>query len=154
MRLVGVTLLLVAAGVANSATDRGGRVKYIGGTVGQLAECPKGRIYAANDNYLVFECRKLIYYTVQWDRINLLEYGQKVGRRYLLAVIVSPLLLLSKARKHYLTVGFADENGHQQVTVFRVDKNDIRSLLASLEARTNLNVEYQDDEARQAGKGN
>jgi hypothetical protein len=37
--------------------------------------------------------------------------------------------------------------------VFRVDKGDIRSVLASLEARTGRRVEYQDQEARKAGKG-
>jgi hypothetical protein len=37
------------------------------------------------------------------------------------------------------------------VLVFRVEKGDIRSLLASLQARTGRRVEYQDDEARKAG---
>jgi hypothetical protein len=37
--------------------------------------------------------------------------------------------------------------------VFRVDKSDIRATLVSLEARTGLRVEYQDPEARKAGKG-
>jgi hypothetical protein len=34
-----------------------------------------------------------------------------------------------------------------------VDKGDIRSVLVSLEARTGRKVQYQDDEARKAGKG-
>jgi hypothetical protein len=34
-----------------------------------------------------------------------------------------------------------------------VNKNDIRQLLVSLEARSGRRVEYQDDEARKAGKG-
>ena len=37
--------------------------------------------------------------------------------------------------------------------VFRVGKNNIRVMLVSLEARTGLKVEYQDEEARKAGKG-
>jgi hypothetical protein len=37
--------------------------------------------------------------------------------------------------------------------VFRVEKGDIRSVLVGLEARTGRRVEYQDDEARKAGKG-
>jgi hypothetical protein len=37
--------------------------------------------------------------------------------------------------------------------VFRVDKNDIRLTLVALEARTGQQVQYQDEEARIAGKG-
>jgi len=90
---------------------------------------------------------------VPYDRINMIEYGQKVSREYLGAVLVSPLLLLAKHRKHFLTVGFTDDNGHQQAMVFRVDKRDIRHVLVSLEARTGRKVVYQDEEARKAGKG-
>lgn len=85
--------------------------------------------------------------------INLLEYGQTVGRRLDLAIIISPAFLLVKKRKHFLTVGYTDDEGKQQALVFRVDKNDIRATLASLEARTGQRVQYQDEEARKAGRG-
>ncbi len=90
---------------------------------------------------------------VPYERINLLEYGQKVDRRYLEAVLISPLLMLSKKRQHFLTIGFQDDDGQQQAMVFRVDKNDIRLALVALEARTGQQVRYQDEEARIAGKG-
>ena len=88
-----------------------------------------------------------------YEHINLLEYGQKVDRRLLMAVVISPMFLLAKSRKHFLTVGYTDEDGRQQAMVFRVDKNGIRAMLVGLEARTVLKVEYQDPEARKAGKG-
>ena len=37
--------------------------------------------------------------------------------------------------------------------VLQVGKEEIRPLLVSLEARTGRRVEYQDEEARKAGKG-
>jgi hypothetical protein len=37
--------------------------------------------------------------------------------------------------------------------VFRVDKNAIRATLVSLEARTGVKIQYQDEEARKAGRG-
>ena len=37
--------------------------------------------------------------------------------------------------------------------VLQVGGDDIRPLLVSLEARTGRKVEYQDEEARKAGKG-
>jgi hypothetical protein len=76
-----------------------------------------------------------------------------VSRRYAEAILLSPVFLLSKSRKHFVTVGYADADGKQQALVFRVEKGDIRSVLAALEARTGRRVEYQDQEARKAGKG-
>jgi hypothetical protein len=90
---------------------------------------------------------------VSYKRVNTIEYGQNVSRRYAAAILISPVLLLSKSRKHYVTLGYTDSDGKQQALVFRVSKGDIRSLLASLEARTGRRVEYQDDEARKGGKG-
>jgi hypothetical protein len=37
--------------------------------------------------------------------------------------------------------------------VFKVGKDDIRTVLVSLEARTGRRVEFQDDDARKGGKG-
>jgi hypothetical protein len=63
------------------------------------------------------------------------------------------MLLLSKSRKHFVTLGYTDDEGHQQAMVLRVDKAHIRALLVSLETRTGRKVQYQDSEARKAGKG-
>ena len=151
MRAIAAVVSLCLAGVA-CAQESGGRVQYVGGTVAGLADGPKGRLLTTDNDFLMFQAGKRRY-AVRWNRITLLEYGQRVNRRYAMGVIISPLLVLSKSRKHFLTVGFADEDGAQQAMVFRVDKDDIRSLLVSLEVRTNLRVEYQDEDARKAGKG-
>ena len=50
-------------------------------------------------------------------------------------------------------MGFQDDDGHQQALIFRVSKSDIRATLVALEARTGQRVEFQDEEARKAGKG-
>lgn len=105
-----------------------------------------------DDQFFAFYSKKA-QVRVPYDRINLIEYGQQVNRRIAMAIVISPLMLLSKSRKHFLTVGYADEAGKQQALVFRIEKGDIRATLVSLEARTGLKVQYQDEEARKAGKG-
>ena len=152
MRTVTCTWALVWLLAAAWAGPRGGKVEYVGGTVAKLAAGPKGRLITVNDRYLIYESKK-VHYLVPWESINLLEYGQKVGRRVAMAVLISPLLALSKSRKHFLTIGFLDADGRQQALVFRVDKSDVRALLVALEAKADLRVEYQDEEARRAGKG-
>ena len=127
----------------------GGRAEYVGGTISQIPAGCGGQIQAIDSQFFVFYSHKA-QWRIPYDHINLLEYGQRVGRRYMAAVIISPLFLLSKKRQHYLTLGYSDESGQQQAMVFRVDKEDIRTILVSLEARTGRRVEFQDDDARKA----
>ena len=54
---------------------------------------------------------------------------------------------------NFLTVGYTDQEGRPQALVFEVSKGAVRSVLVSLEAKTGLRVEFQDEEARKAGKG-
>ena len=89
---------------------------------------------------------------IPYAKVNTLEYGQNVSRRFVAAVLISPVLLLSKSRKHFVTIGYTDNEDKQQALVFRVNKGDIRSLLAELEARTGRRVEYQDNDARKSGQ--
>ena len=101
---------------------------------------------------LQFHCGKTEI-EIPYQKVNTLEYGQSVSRRYAAAVLISPMFLLSKSRKHFVTIGYVDAEGEQQALVFQVDKKDIRSVLTGLEARTGRRIEYQDSEARKAGKG-
>src|SRR5438105_14712292 len=150
LRKVGVSLLFVCWSLL--AGGNGSRAEYAGGTISQIPGGCSGSIQAMDEQFFVFYSKKARW-RVPYDRINLIEYGQKVDRRYMAAVLVSPLFLLSKKRQHFLTVGYEDEDGKQQAMIFRVNKNDIRSMLVVLEARTGRRVEFQDDEARNAGKG-
>ena len=144
--LIFVTFLMFILLLAQS------RAEYVGGTASTLASGNTGSIDASDQRYLAFYTKRG-QVRVSYDRVNLLEYGQKVDRRLLAAAVISPMFLLSKSRKHFLTIGYTDEDGRQQALVFRVDKGSIRSALVSLEARTGLKIQYQDEEARKAGKG-
>lgn len=154
MRTVSIRCLAawLAATPLLGAGQEGGRAHYVGGTVSGLRHNTSGIIVTTDERLFVFASSKARV-QIPYDRINLLEYGQQASRRYALGVAVSPLLLMSKKRRHFLTVGYRDEAGQQQAMVFEVDKNHIRGVLAALEARTGRRVEYQDEEARKAGRG-
>ncbi len=143
-------IVLLAAALAVCVNAQG-RVEYVGGTA-SIESGASGSIEVTDEHYFAFYTKKT-QVRVPYTRIDLLEYGQKVDRRLLMAVVISPMFLLSKKRKHFLSVGFVDDQGNHQALVFRVDKNDIRATLVSLEARTGLRVQYQDEEARKAGHG-
>jgi hypothetical protein len=127
------------------------RAQYAGGTSSQLTTGVDGRIELSDEDYFAFYSKKA-QVRVAYGRINLVEYGQTVNQR--LAMLGAFTIgLLSKSRKHFLTVGYTDDAGKQQALVFRVDKGDIRATLVGLEARTGVKVVYQDEEARKAGNG-
>jgi hypothetical protein len=149
MRIPLAVFLLVLAAVGLRAQSR---AEYVGGTAPALQSGSTGSIDVGDEHYFAFYTKKG-QVRVAYDRIDLLEYGQKVDRRLLMAVVISPIFLLSKKRQHFLTIGYTDENGGHQALVFQVDKNGIRTALVSLEARTGLRIEYQDEEARKAGHG-
>ena len=130
----------------------GSHVSYVGGTRADLSQGCSGLIDAGDESYLVF-FSKNSNFRVPYDKVNLLEYGQNVSRRYVLALAISPMFFMAKKRRHFLTIGYQDESGKQQAVLFQVEKSDIRSVLVTLEARTGLRVEYQDEEARRSPKG-
>lgn len=148
-----VFVWMLAAGMAAAAGDScGAAAEYAGGTLEAIETGARGRLSAADPVSLVFETRRSAL-RIPYERINLLEYGQRVNRRVLEAILISPMMILSKKRAHYLAIGYQTEDGRQEAVLLRVDKNAIRAVLVSLEARTGLRVTYMDEEARKAGKG-
>jgi hypothetical protein len=126
---------------------------YVGGTITAIKAGTEGKSSAADEKVFTFEYPggKL---AIPYDRMNSLEYGQKAGRRLGLAIVINPAFILSKKRKHYLTVGYLDDNDKQQAAVFELGKSVVRVTLATLEARSGRKIEYEDAEARNSGKGN
>jgi len=129
----------------------GARAYLVGTTVhGFPAKCDV-RVDMTSDREMLFVTHLLTLH-VSYDQVTTLEYGQHVGQRFVEAVLISPLFLLSKSRKHFLSVFYIDPNGRQQALVMQVDKSDVRAMLPELEAKTGRRVEYTDDEARR-GRG-
>ena len=156
MRGIAWALLALASGDALPplllAGDLGNRAEYVGGTVAGLPSKSEGNINTTDGDVFLFRWKQASI-RVPYSNINTIEYGQRVNRRYVEAVLISPILLLSKKRRHFLTIGYTDEQGHQQAMVFELPKGVVRQMLVSLEAKTGRRVEYQDEEARKAGKG-
>jgi len=106
------TLVVVAASLSAISLPlyagiSGGKAVYRGGTISNLKEGTEGIFSTKDEKELVFDFKK-DKFTIPYDRIDSLEYGQKAGRRVGLAIAVSPVALLSKKRRHYLTVNFKD----------------------------------------------
>ena len=148
--MIRICLLLLCA-VTLTAAEPGVKAQFMGGTLAGVSAKSSARLDLTGAEALAFRSGQTEL-RIPFQKINTLEYGQTVSRRYAAAVLISPVLLLSKARKHFVTIEYLDSAGRQQALVFRVEKGDIRWVLASLEARTGRRVDYQDDEARKGSK--
>lgn len=126
---------------------------YVGGTITSLKEGTEGKTSTHDEKVYTFNADGKTV-SIPYERVDSLEYGQKAGRRLGVAIMVTPLALFSKKRRHYLTISWKDDNDKQQAMVLELGKDIIRSELATLEARTGRKIEYQDDEARKSGRGN
>ena len=150
-----IALLLVCILALDFAATAGlgsDKTEYVGGTENQVKDGTEGVSSAKDEKKFMFEYKGGSL-AIPYDQVNDLEYGQKAGRRLGLALTISPWLLFSKKRKHFLTVGWKDEQDKQHAAVFELGKSIIRTSIATLEARTGKKVEYQDDEARKSGLG-
>jgi hypothetical protein len=149
MKIVLALLSLTLA--ASAAGDSGYRAQFVGGTLAGVPAKSKAQLNLTAPDALIFVCAGQTL-NIGYSKIDTLEYGQNVSRRYAAALLISPLFLLSKSRKHFVTIGYTDRDGKQQALVFQVEKGDIRTVLTTLEARSGRRVEYQDEEARKTGR--
>jgi len=141
-RLFALPVLFACAAMA---VDKDGAM-YIGGSV-SLPARTEGQFLTSGAQNATF-----IYkggeIAIPFRRITSIEYGQKAGRRIAVAVLVSPIALLSKKRKHYVTIGYKDPRNAEQGVVIELGKDTVRGVLTTLEARSGKKVEYESEEAK------
>jgi hypothetical protein len=126
------------------------KAMYVGGTA-NVAPKAEGVLATSDSDKLMFVAEKgggLI--EIPWKKIDEAEYGQKVGRRVKTAIFLSPLALLSKGRKHYLTISYKDKANEMQSAVFELGKDLVRTTLTVVETRSGRKITYQDEEAAKA----
>lgn len=165
-RATAASLLLVfAASVPLAAVD-GDKAAYFGGTYAAYAgakEPIEGQLNTRLEDALILTPLEREYagqqLRIPYNKVVDLEYGQKAGRRVGAAVATSVLLgpiglvsLFSKKRKHYLTIGYTDDAGKDQVAVLELGKDMVRTTLAIVETRSGKKIAYQDDEARKSSR--
>lgn len=130
--------------------------KYVGGTWSVKQET-EGKFDTTDSKVARFVSdNKKERVEIPYDKITSLEYGQKAGRRIgatigwgvtTLGLAALPMLL-SKKRKHYLSIGYLGEDGKPQGAVLELGKDVTRATVFTLETRSGKQVEYESEEAR------
>ena len=85
------------------------------------------------------------YFSIPTTAVKDLFYSRVSGRRIGAAILVSPLLLFSKGRKHYMTLSFNDGQSLVGAVEFKLDKGNYRPILRSVESSTGLVMKYDQE---------
>ncbi len=155
IRGIAALLIIAECAVAPVAAVGSRKAEYVGGTISAISEQAEGLLDTTTDAQLVFtpERGKGPSLMIPYKAITGLEYGQKAGRRVAVALLVNPIALFSKKRKHFLTISYTDPAGKDQGVVLELGKDIVRTTLTIVETRSGKAIEYQDEEARKAGRG-
>lgn len=142
-----ILLCVCTASFAFAGTDQ---TTYVGGTE-KIDEGSEGSASIGNEKEFVFEYNsgQLV---IPYDQVNDLEYGQQVGHRVGMSIAM-PLALLSKKRRHFLTIGWKDEHAQQHAAVFELGKSVVKNTIETLQTKTGKKVDFQDDDARKSMGG-
>jgi hypothetical protein len=130
------------------ASVSGKEIMYVGGTIAGLSEGTIGSLDTTSEKVMVFNSPKGKF-EVPYENVTSLEYGQKAGRRLGVTIITGNVFyLLSKKRKHFLTIGYTDANEKPQGVVLEIPKGTAKSFITILEVRSGKKVEYESEEAK------
>ena len=147
MKLVSIAVCLCLLAPDVGAAVRGDHVAYIGGTA-PIAKGVEGTVDLSNSKDLRFDFSGGPW-RLPYASITSMEFGEKVGRRVgttvalgatVLGLLALPILL-SKKKKHFLTIGFTEADGTNGAVLFELSKNVFQAMIPTLEARTGKRVE-------------
>lgn len=165
-----IALLACAFLIAPScfAAVRGHKSMYAAGTLTGLTKGEMGRLQTP-ESALVFSPEKGTAATIPYASITAMDYGEHAGRRIgstialgvtTLGVMALPMLL-SKKKRHYLTVYFNSDPkvvteerdrlakdpkavAKGDVAIFEINKHDYANIISILEAKTGVTVQREE----------
>jgi hypothetical protein len=124
------------------------KAKFMGGTSAAIPPKTEGIVDVSDPENMVFMGEKGGSLRIPWKSVQSIEYGQNVSRRWKTAIFISPIALLSKARKHMITITYKEKSQGDQAVVLEFGKDIYRLALASLKAKSGRDITCQDEEAK------
>lgn len=115
-------------------------------SIGGATEGQKGRLLVSADRIrFATKDGKAVYFSIPSDSVTNVFYSRVSGRRIKTAVFVSPLLLFSKGKKHYMTISFDDGGDLVGAVEFRLDKSNYRGILHAVESVSGVTLEFDQE---------
>ena len=114
-------------------------------TFGAAQQGNKGKLIIEGKQIRFTKGNGAEYFTIPTDAVSELFYSRVSGRRIGAAILVTPFLLFSKGRKHYLTITFNDGADLIGAVEFKLHKSNYRGALRTAEQVTGLTMRYDQE---------
>ena len=85
-----------------------------------------------------------VYAVIPYEGVSSLLYERAKSARLKAALFISPLMLFSKGKKHWLTIQWAGENDERDAAILRLDKKEYRAILGEIDARTDVELKREE----------
>ena len=85
------------------------------------------------------------YFSIPAKAVTEVFYSRVSGRRIGAAILVTPLLLFTKGRKHYMTLSFNDGAELAGAVEFKLHKSNYRGILRTVEQVTGKSMLYDQE---------
>ncbi len=123
-----------------------GKVKIMS-AYGAAQEGDRGRLVVGADkiSFVKSDKQRNGYFWFPSNSVTEIFYSRVSGRRIGAAILVSPLLLLTKGRKHYMTLTFDDGADNVGAVEFKLHKSNYRGALRSVEQVTGKIMAYDQE---------
>lgn len=82
---------------------------------------------------------------IQYSTITGMLYERTSKPRYAAAILLSPLFIFSKSKKHFLTLQYKGPDGQGQFALVRLHKKNFQTALATAEAQTGIKIERNEE---------
>lgn len=83
--------------------------------------------------------------SIPYEKIKSMLYERTSKPQYAAAVLVNPLFLLARSKKHFLTIQYTDPDGQGKFALIHMDKGNARDIVATVEAETGKKVERSEE---------
>jgi hypothetical protein len=84
-------------------------------------------------------------FSIDYGAIRAMQYERTGQPRYVAAVLISPAFLLTRSKKHYLTIEYNDQSGEAYSVIVRLNKRNAREAVAAATAETSKSVEQVEE---------
>ena len=84
-------------------------------------------------------------FRISTSSIKSISYERASKPRYAAGLLIAWPLLFTKSKHHYLTIQYTDNAGAGRLQIVKLDKNNFRTALETIEADTWIKIERSEE---------
>ena len=95
--------------------------------------------------HVSFDTGGTVPFQIPFDAIRSIHYERAATPRYAAGLLLAWPLLFTKSKQHFLTIQYTEETGQGKFQIVRLDKNNFRTALDTLQADTGVKIDRTEE---------